>query len=65
MQDFAAILRRAIEKSGKSQNQIAENADVPQPRLNVFMNGGGLRLEHFSKLAHAMGLRLTSNRRKR
>lgn len=58
MQDFAAILRRAIEKSGKSQYALAKETGVPQQRINAFMNGGGLRLEHTSALANAIGLEL-------
>lgn len=60
--DFAAIIRAAIVKSGKSQYALAKETEISQGRISEFMAGGGLRLDHASKLAHAVGLELRPKR---
>lgn len=60
MQDFAAIIRRAIKKSGKSQYALAKETGVSQGRISEFMAGNDLRLAHASKLAAAVGLKLSA-----
>jgi ribosome-binding protein aMBF1 (putative translation factor) len=57
-QDFAATIRAAIAKSGKSQYALREETGISQGRIGAFINGGSMRLEHASKLAHAVGLEL-------
>lgn len=57
-------LRQAISDSGMSQYELAKLAKVPQPRLNVFMSGQGIRSDTFDKLATFMGMRLTKPTRK-
>lgn len=62
MQDFAAILRAAIVKSGKSQYALAKETGISQGRIGAFLRGGSMRLEHASKLSHVLGLTLSRKR---
>ncbi len=52
------ILREAIQKSGKSVNQIAKETGVLQQSLSKFMRGKDVRLETAQKLADYFGLSL-------
>lgn len=56
--DLAQQIRSALLASGKSQREVARDSGVPQPRVNAFARGGGLRLEHASALCAALGLEL-------
>lgn len=56
--ELAEQLREAIRRSGLSQNEIAKRSGVPQPRLNVFMNGGDMKLRSAGKIARVLGLSL-------
>lgn len=62
-QDFAALLRAAIIKSGKSQYALAKETGVSQGRISDFLSGKSIRLEHASNLAHAVGLVLKKRKR--
>lgn len=64
LQDFAAIIRAAIAKSGKSQYALREETGISQGRIGAFIRGGSMRLEHASKIAAAVGLELRPKRRR-
>lgn len=56
-------LKRSVNESGKTVNEIAKAAGVPQPSLCRFMNGTrGMTLTTFDKLASY--LKLEVNQRK-
>lgn len=65
MQDFAAILRAAIIKSGKSQYALAKQTGISQGRIGAFLRGGDVTLGTAGPLAAAVGLSLTPAKVKR
>jgi predicted XRE-type DNA-binding protein len=60
--ELADELREAIRRSGLSQNELAKLSGVPQPRVNVFMNGGDMKLRSAGKIAKLLGLTLKPRR---
>jgi predicted XRE-type DNA-binding protein len=60
--ELADELRDAIRRSGLSQNEVARLSGVPQPRVNVFMNGGDMKLRSAGKIARILGLTLKYRR---
>jgi transcriptional regulator with XRE-family HTH domain len=59
---LAEALRRAIEASGLSQNQIGLKAGMEPSRISRFMRGErGLTVEAVERIGEALGLRLTFN----
>lgn len=54
-------LKKAIENSGQSLNQLSKVSDVGRDRLSRFMRGErGLTLDAAERLCLALGLRLTA-----
>lgn len=43
-------LRESVREAG-SQSEVSRESGVPQPRLSVFLAGGGLNSRHFDRLA--------------
>ena len=61
MVDLTQFIRDAIKRSGLTQYQINKLTGIPQGGLSLFLNGGDIRLETASKLAHVLGLELIEN----
>jgi len=60
--DLADQLRAAIRTSGKSSYQLRAETGVAIPRISAFLAGGDMGLKNASKLAAALGIRLTKPR---
>jgi transcriptional regulator with XRE-family HTH domain len=60
------VLKAAIERSGKTRYQIAQDTGILQTSLSRFMRGEtSLRLDKADVLAEYLGLELTKRRAKR
>ena len=60
------VLRDAIDESGKSQYQLAQETGIDKAALSRFVSGErGLTLDTAAKLAAALGLELKPARRRR
>lgn len=67
-EDLATVLREAIDTSGKTQYQLAQETGIDKSALSRFVSGErGLTLDTAAKLAAALNLELkpASRRRKR
>jgi hypothetical protein len=51
-------LRTAIRRSGKSANELAKEAKIPQPTITRFLNGADMKASTIDKLAEYFGLQL-------
>lgn len=59
MQDFATILRTAIEKSGKTYYALSKEAGIPLTTMRQFvLRENSMALDNAQKLAAALGLEL-------
>lgn len=58
MKSMADQLRDAMRRSGKSTNQIAKAAGVPQTTLSRFLSGKDMSIHRASLVAKHLGLRL-------
>lgn len=59
MQDFAAILRTAIEKSGKTYYALAKETGIPLTTMRQFvLCENSMGLDNAQRLAAALGLEL-------
>jgi transcriptional regulator with XRE-family HTH domain len=57
--EIAAILRNAIQESGKSLNQVANESGVSQPQLSRFVRGErSLSLDSVELLFRYFGLKV-------
>ena len=64
--EITDTLRRAALKSGRSMYALARAAGTSYAAMWTFMRGkGGLRLTAAGRLAHVLGLRLVSAKRKK
>ena len=65
-EDLATVLRDAIDESGKTQYQLAQETGIDKSALSRFVSGErGLTLETAAKLATALNLELKPVRRQR
>lgn len=53
-------LRKAIETSGLSQNELARRSGVPVSGICRFLAGQELRTGNIDRLCHTLGLKLTA-----
>ncbi len=60
---ISTALRKAIEASGVSHNEIAKATGIPQPTITRFVNGADLRVSNCDALAAYFGLSLSGKRR--
>lgn len=51
-------LRKAIQNSGLSANELARRTGVPQPTITRFLAGADMRLSTAAKIAAYLGLSL-------
>lgn len=63
MQDFSAIIRAAIAKSGKTNYALGKESGVFHQRISAFMAGKDIQLANANKLANALGLTLRRDKR--
>ncbi|HVX16234.1 MAG TPA: helix-turn-helix transcriptional regulator [Pirellulales bacterium] len=65
--DWGDQLKAAIAASGRSVNELAKAAGVPQPVLQRFVSGSqdSIRLDTANKLGDVLGLTLVANSSKR
>lgn len=61
-QDFAAIIRAAINASGKSQSELSRESGVSQPKISQFLSGRSGNLREANALAVVLGLELVPSR---
>lgn len=65
-EDLVSVLREAIDESGKSQYQLAQETGIDKSALSRFVSGErGLTLDTAAKLAAVLGLELKPARRRR
>lgn len=57
--NIADVLRKEIEHSGKSANQIAKATGVQQTSISRFLAGKDMGIERAAKIAKYLGLSLT------
>jgi transcriptional regulator with XRE-family HTH domain len=57
-------LKRAIERSGKSRNQIAKDTDIDPAVLHKLVHGGTASVETLDKLCAYFGLTLKAKKGK-
>jgi transcriptional regulator with XRE-family HTH domain len=62
---LADQLRALIRDSGKSANQVAEEAGLSQPTVTRFLNGKDLYLENAEKLMAYFGLVVMTTKTKK
>ncbi len=63
--NLPAILRSAIEASGKSRYALAKLSGVDESVINKFMGGKDIRLSTAGKLMDAVGMKLLTTRRRK
>jgi len=58
-------IRKRIEKSGKSLNQIGRDTGIDKAALSRIMNGGSCKVETADKLLKYFGLTITKRKKAR
>ena len=61
--DLAGQLRKAVNRSGLTRNQIAKQTDLSYSVVHGFMAGRDIQLSTASKIAAVVGIELTAQRK--
>lgn len=56
--NWETMIRQAVKTSGLTMYAISKRSGVAYPRVNVFVNGGGLSLHNAELISKAVGLEL-------